>query len=149
VVEGISTIGGAGGATVEVDDSFVAIVVVVVPVGAAPRIGSISPSAGFPLALDFLLSSKTTLLVVTASSVVFVSTLPVNTVVSTLAVGELFRLASNATGAESTSTAPRPSANARAPEILLRNHRKAPLCCTFSLSISTSKSSFMSSITIA
>ena len=56
VLEGESTIGGAGGATtdVDVDDSPPAIVVVVVPVGAEPRTGSTStgnlpPFAFFPL----------------------------------------------------------------------------------------------------
>ena len=45
VVDGESTIGGAGGTTidVEVDDSPPATVVDVVPVGAKPRVGSTNP----------------------------------------------------------------------------------------------------------
>jgi hypothetical protein len=48
VVGGASTIGGAGGATVEVEDSFAAIVVAV---GATPRVGSTKP--GFLAVIDF------------------------------------------------------------------------------------------------
>jgi hypothetical protein len=64
---------------------------------------------------------------------------------STAVDEELFLLASNTTGADNAKIEARPIASACAPENFLRNQMKAPLRRSFS-SISTSKSSFMSSI---
>jgi hypothetical protein len=148
VLGGASTIGGAGGATVEVEDSFVAIVVagvVVVAVGAAPRVGSTNP--GFLPLFDFLPLPETRLVVASSPRDVDVIDPPSATVISTLADGELLRLASNTTGVDSAKSEAAPIASACAPENFVRNHRKAPLRRSLS-STSTSKSSFMSSITV-
>ena len=107
VLGGASTIGGAGGATVEVEDSFVAIVVAV---GATPRVGSTSP--GFLVLVDFFPLPEAALVVEASIAVVVVTSSPLTTVVSTLAEGELLRLANNATGAESARTEAAPIANA-------------------------------------
>jgi hypothetical protein len=107
VLGGPSTIGGAGGATVEVEDSFVAIVVAV---GATPRVGSTSP--GFLVLVDFFPLPEAALVVEASIAVVVVTSSPLTTVVSTLAEGELLRLANNATGAESARTEAAPIANA-------------------------------------
>jgi hypothetical protein len=108
VLGGPSTIGGAGGTTVEVEDSFVAIVVAV---GAAPRVGSASP--GFLPVFDFFPLPEPMVVEGSPSNVVVVATYPLlATVVSTLAEGELLRLANNATGAESARTDAAPIANA-------------------------------------
>jgi hypothetical protein len=144
VVGGASTIGGAGGAIVELEDSFVAIVVDVDAVGATPRVGSTNPDflpvlAFFPLPETMDDKGSPT------NVVVVVAKLPPTSVDSTAAEGELFRLASNTTGVDNAKIEAAPIASACAPENFLRNQIKAPLRRLFS-SISTSKSSFMSSI---
>jgi hypothetical protein len=150
VVGGASTIGGAGGATDVVDDSFAAIVVAVgavgavVAVGAMPRVGSAKP--GFFPVFDFFplpetMDDKGS----PTNVVVVVAKLPPTSVDSTDVEGELFLLASNTTGVDNAKIEAAPIASACAPENFSRNQIKAPLRRLFS-SISTSKSSFMSSM---
>ena len=73
VLEGESTIGGAGGATidVDVDDPSATSVVEVVPVGAEPRVGSTS-TGDFPL-FTFLPLPETRVVVASPPSVVVVT----------------------------------------------------------------------------
>lgn len=146
VVGGASTIGGAGGAIVELEDSFVAIVVDVDvdAVGATPRVGSTNPDF-LPVLAFFPLPETMDDKGSPANVVVVVAKLPPTSVDATAAEGELFRLASNTTGVDNAKIEAAPIASACAPENFLRNQIKAPLRRLFS-SISTSKSSFMSSI---